>query len=98
MRFFWIGETRAKTAVRSATAPSAGSDMRSISSPRSTIAGVEPDLVADLPGDQLVVARDDLHLDPVGPERAQGLGDALVRRVEEGGEADEDELALVGDR
>ena len=61
-------------------------------------AGVEPDLGADLLRDELVVARDDLDLDPVGPQRGERLRHALARGIEEGREADEDELALVGHR
>ena len=97
IRFFWIGDTRANTLVRSATAPSAGSDMRSTASPRTISPGVEADLLADLPGHQLVVPGDDLDLDPVRPQRAQGLGRPLVGRIEKGGEAHEDEVPLVGD-
>ena len=98
IRFFCAGETRAKTVARSATAASALSVMRSISSPRDDARPVEADLAADVLGDQLVVAGEDLHHDAVAAERAERLGDALHRRIEEGHEAGEHELALVAGR
>src|SRR6266446_3237052 len=56
---------------------------------------VEADLTADVLGDKLVVAGEDLHHDAVAAERAERLGDAFHRRVEEGHEAGEHELTLV---
>ena len=66
MRFFCAGETRANTrGLARPRAPSAASVMRSMSSPEHDRARVEPDLRADVPGDQLVVAGEDLHRDAV---------------------------------
>ena len=59
------GETRAKTVVRSATAASAGSDMRSTSSPRTIAPGASPTWAQIRCVDQLVVAGQDLDRDPV---------------------------------
>jgi hypothetical protein len=59
---------------------------------------VEADLTADVLGDKLVVAREDLHDDAVAAELAERLGDAFHRRIEEGHETGEHELALVAGR
>ena len=59
---------------------------------------VEADLTADMLGDKLVVAGEDLHHDAVAAERAERLGDAFHRRIEEGHETGEHELTLVAGR
>ena len=59
---------------------------------------VEADLTADVRGDKLVVAGEDLHHDAVAAEGAERLGDAFQRGIEEGHEAGEHELTLVAGR
>jgi len=56
---------------------------------------VEADLTADVLGDELVVAGEDLHHNAVAAERVERLGDSLHRRIEEGHEAGKYELTLV---
>ena len=95
MRFFWAGDTRAKTSVCSATAASASSDIRSSSAP-STIRSVgDAHLLADRPGDQLAVAGQDLHAHAAGPQLRQCLARRRVGRIEEGDEPAQDQIALV---
>ena len=56
------------------------------------------DLGEDMPGHQLVVAGQHLHRDAGGRhcmDRSPGAG---LRRIEENGEAGENEVALIGDR
>ena len=48
---------------------------------------IETDLTADVLGNELVVAGEDLHHDAVAAERAERLGDSLHRRIEEGHES-----------
>src|SRR5207245_5258943 len=59
---------------------------------------LEADLTADVLGDKLVVAGEDLHHDAVAAERTERLGDAFHRRIEEGHETGEHELTLVAGR
>src|SRR5438093_10467702 len=59
---------------------------------------VEADLTADVLGDELVVAGEDLDLDAVPTERVERFGDAFHRRIDEGHEAREHQLTLVAGR
>ena len=58
----------------------------------------ELDLVADLAGDDLVVAGEHLHLDAVQAQRGDRLARALFRRIEKRDVAKQREIALVIDR
>ena len=62
---------------------------------RRSRAPVEPDLAADVPGDQLVVAGQDLHHDPVAAKRRSASATPSIGGSREGHEADERQLALV---
>ena len=98
IRVFCAGETRAKTVVllghRRERAVGHALDLVAADDAGT----VEADLTADVLGDQLVVAGEDLHHDAVAAERAERLGDAFHRRIEEGHEAGEHELTLVAGR
>ena len=84
IRFFCAGETRAKTVARSATRPSARvAHAARFRRPSDDAAAVEADLAADVPGDQLVVAGEDLHLDPVAAQRARAPRPRPPARVDE---------------
>ena len=69
--------------------------IRSISSPRTMRSPVQADLGADVPGDQLVVAGEDLHLHAVALEGLQSIGGILQRRVDERQETGQHQVALV---
>ena len=68
---------------------------RAPSTMRST---VEPHLAADLAGDDVVVAGQDLHRDAGAAERGDRGAGALLGRIEEGDVAEQGQVALVGDR
>src|SRR6266508_3701471 len=80
MRFFWAGETRAKTSVSSAAWAS-----RQIAHPIHVVAQQdrrlsEADHRADVARDGLSVARQDLDSDPVAAEGFQNSGGVRARR------------------
>ena len=58
--------------------------------------GGQPDLLADLAGDQIVVAGDDLDRDAVALQGLDGRRGGLLGRIEEGDIAVQDQVALVG--
>ena len=98
IRVFCAGETRAKTvALLGHRRERAVGHALDLVAPDDA-GTVEADLTAHVLGDQLVVAGEDLHHDAVAAERAECLGDALHRRIEEGHEAGEHELTLVTGR
>jgi hypothetical protein len=66
--------------------------------PKDDLPWLQADLLADLAGHQVVVSRDDLDLDPVGPQRPQCFGDPFVGGIEERGESHEHEVSFVGAR
>src|SRR4029450_3223066 len=94
IRFFCAGETRKKSRLLGHRRE------RAVGHPLDLVATddagtVEADLLADVLRDELVVAGEDLHHDTGTAERAERLGDAFHRRIEEGHEAGEYELPLV---
>ena len=48
-------------------------------------------------GHQFVIAGDDLDRDPIGGKSGQGRLGALLWRIEEGGEAREDQFRFIAD-
>ena len=54
------------------------------------------DVLADLPGDEFIVTREDLGADAALAQAGEGGGGGLLGRVEEGEVAEEDEVGLVG--
>ena len=97
MRDFSGGVTRQNRVVLSSLACSASSvrarDLRTVQ--RS--ADGEAELAADMPRDLLIVAGHHLHGDAEVGERRQRLTGPRLRRIEEGQEAGEGQLRLVGD-
>lgn len=53
-------------------------------------AGVDPDLRADMPRDQFIVAGQNLDPNAVAPQRRDRLGNSLARRIRERHEPRED--------
>ncbi len=62
------------------------------------VSDVEPDVAANLARDEVVVAGEDLHRDPLGGERSERGSGGFLRRIEEPDEAGQNQLRLVGDR
>ena len=89
------GVIRAKSVVRSAASPSSASDIFSTWLPSRTCSVGNPDLLADLAADEIVVAGQDLHGDAVPLERLERRQGGLLRRVEERDVAREDQIGLV---
>ena len=87
MRSFWAGETLANTVALSASLASSASYSASISLPRTIRSTGNPDLAADLPGDDVIVAGEDLDLHATGLSAAMAGAGGLLGRVEEGDEA-----------
>src|SRR5207253_10232047 len=58
--------------------------------------GRDADLLADRPGDQLTVAGQDLDADTAGLKLDEGVTRGWIRRIEEGDEPGQREIALVG--
>jgi hypothetical protein len=61
------------------------------------LAGVEPDLGADVAGHELVVSGQDLDADPIAPESGDRLGHVRHEEIGEGEETDEREGLLIDD-
>ena len=89
------GVIRAKSVVRSAASPSSASDILSTWLPRRTVSVGNPDHLADLAADEIVVAGQDLHGHAVPLERLDRCQGGLLRRVEERHVAREDQIGLV---
>ena len=78
-------------------------DQRLLREMRQRVAGEHPrdrhaDLGEDVAGHELVVAGQHLHGDARGRHRLDRRPGACFRRIEENGEAGENQVALVGDR
>ncbi len=96
IRCLWAGETRANSVVFSAaSASSLVGHLLDVGAQQDEL-GREPDLLADLAGDEIVVAGDDLDRDAVALQRLDGRRGGLLGRVEERDVAVQDQVALVG--
>ena len=94
---FWDGETFANTAAVSARAGQLVGRQRLDLAAKDDTIHRQSDVVTDLPGDDVIVAREDLHLHATRLQSGDGRSGGLLRRIEERDVAEQREVGLVRD-
>ena len=95
IRCLWAGERRANSVAFSTASASSASVSLSMARPQNDLLRRQPDIVAHLPADEIVVAGEDLDDDAVLLQGGDRGRRAVLGGIEERDVADQDELAFV---